>query len=131
MEFSDASSLDSLPMVLIILKSKSFPWPWTELPLSCLIRVLIMTIKSLGWCPCPHCFVCKDQVGGLGIVNDTKHHENICTDNQECQEKVETSHKGISQKGHAVASKVFDTLLGITSIVPTHVSCLQFCESNH
>ena len=131
MEFSDASSLDSLPMVLIIPKSKSFPWPWTELPLSCLIRVLIATIKSLGQCPCPRCFVRKDQIGGLGTVNDTKHRENIRTDNQEHQEKVETARKGIFQKGRAVASKVFETLLGITSIVPTRMSCLQFCKSNH
>lgn len=96
-----------------------------------MIRVLIATIKSLGRCPCPCCFVHKDQIGDLGTANDTKCHENICTDNQEHQEKVETACKGIFQKGWAVASKVFDTLLGMTSIVPTHMSCFQFHKSNH
>ena len=64
-------------------------------------------------------------------MNGTKHHENIHTDNQKCQEKVENAYKGIFQKGHAVASKVFDTLLGITSLVPMLVGCIQFHESNH
>ena len=118
-------------MVPIILKSKSFPWPWTELSLSFLIRVLIATIKSLGRCPCPRCFVRKDQIGDMGTVNDTKRRENIRTDNQERQEKVETARKGIFQKGCAVASKVFDTLLGMTSIVPTRMSCFQFHEPTY
>ncbi|KIK04639.1 hypothetical protein K443DRAFT_92736, partial [Laccaria amethystina LaAM-08-1] len=83
-------------------------------------KVLIATIKSLGRCPCPWCFVRKDQIGDLGTANDMKHHENICTDSQDRQEKAKTARKGIFQKGHAVASNVFNTLLGVTSMVPTH-----------
>ena len=64
----------------------------------------------------------KDQIGDLGTANDTKHRENIRTDSQDRQEKVKTARKGIFQKGRAVASNVFNTLLGVTSMVPTRVS---------
>ena len=67
----------------------------------------------------------KDQIGDLGTANDMKHREKIRTDSQDRQEKVETACKSIFQKGCAVASNVFNTLLGLTSMVPTRVSCLR------
>jgi len=87
-----------------------------------LSRVLLATIKSLRWCPCPRCHVLKDQMSDLSTVNDMKHQENIHEDNVEQQDKVEKACHGIFTKGYSIVSTAFQNIMGLTSLVPTWAS---------
>ncbi|THH19110.1 hypothetical protein EW146_g1980 [Bondarzewia mesenterica] len=82
-------------------------------------KIILASIKSLGKCPCPRCFVKKDQIGALGMKLDQKRRENGRVDDSARQGKIKMARQWIFEKGYAVASKAVERLLGPMSLVPT------------
>jgi len=72
-------------------------------------RVLVSTIKDMGSCPCPRCFMPKCLFGFLGLANDMK--SRLTNLRVYAMTKVVEAHELIYQWGHTVDSaKVEDTL---------------------
>jgi hypothetical protein len=86
-----------------------------------MFRVLLASIKSLSLCPCPRCFVKKDQIGEMGTKLDARQCEDECVDNDARRKKIETTRGWIFEKGYSLASKAMQYLLAPTSLVPTWV----------
>jgi len=79
-------------------------------------------MKFLGQCPCPHCPVAKDKIYKLGSkIDEWVHHKRAQVDNERCQQSIETVRRSIFEFGCSVASKVVESIIGPTSLVPTQV----------
>jgi hypothetical protein len=83
-----------------------------------------MSIKSLAECPCPRCFVKKDQIGDMGTKLDTRRHENKRINNDDRRAKIEMTWGWIFEKGYGVLSKAVQRVLVPMSLVLTRV-CIQ------
>ncbi|KAI0054412.1 hypothetical protein BV25DRAFT_1817100 [Artomyces pyxidatus] len=82
-------------------------------------KVLLASIKSLAACPCPCCFVKKDQIGALGTHADRLRRMKPRVDDARRQDKVETTRRWIFERGYAIACKAVQRVLDPLSMVPT------------
>ncbi|KAH9480924.1 hypothetical protein JR316_0007527 [Psilocybe cubensis] len=82
-------------------------------------KVLLVTIRDKGLCPCPTCLVPKSKLDQLGLKRD----KNLRTDNRTvCRyivEQVALARDAIYCLGHSIKSEVVDRLLKPFSGVPT------------
>ncbi|KIN94470.1 hypothetical protein M404DRAFT_168210 [Pisolithus tinctorius Marx 270] len=89
-------------------------------------KVLIMCMKYLGKCPCPHCLVKKDQILMLSSKNDRMRCERYThSDDPSIWQKIDTIRRWIFKKGRSLVSQVVDAILGIHGLVPL---CSTFSE---
>ncbi|KAL0568578.1 hypothetical protein V5O48_013407 [Marasmius crinis-equi] len=83
-------------------------------------KVLLASIRNLGHCPCPHCFVEKDQIPELGTVRDCQRRERKPrVDTEERRGVIERVRSWIFGKGYAVGSAAVEAALQLKSWVPT------------
>ena len=106
---------------LIILKSKSFVVHSVQPTNMCAYRVILATIRYLGGCPCPSCFIRKDQISTLGTKADDQRRSHIRTDTEHRQNKVNKTRTWIFDQGRGVNSTWVEDLLQADSWIPTHV----------
>jgi|ERR1700722_329144 len=121
MELSAEFFHDSLHTLLIIRRSKCF-YPFQISPNIYLYRVILASIKQLGQCPCPRCFIKKDQIPGLGTQVDQQRRNKIRQDSRTLQTKVEMVREWIFKQGRSLVSKAVERVLGVMSVVPVRVS---------
>jgi hypothetical protein len=88
-------------------------------------RVLLASIKSLGRCPCPRCFVEKENIGTLGTMVDRQRRNNIRKDSEARQSMIARVRGWIFEQGRSLTGPVLKRALGSTSSVPTVVGSLQ------
>nr|GAT45436.1 predicted protein [Mycena chlorophos] len=81
-------------------------------------KVLLATIKSLGGCPCPRCFIAKTQIAETGTVNDMKRRANIRVDDRPRRTAIETVRRKIFESGNAVEGTAVKGVLKGKSWVP-------------
>ena len=92
-------------------------------------------MKFLGRCPCPRCFVEKDNIDRLGNKHDQwlRAHKYRVDDHQR-QSWIERVRKMIFVHGRSVVSQAVEGLIGARSLVPTRVSTvlllLDFFETD-
>ena len=86
-----------------------------------LYRIILATIQYLGGCPCPCCFIRKDQISALGTKADDQQRSHLCTDTEDWQYKVNKTWTWILNNGWGVNSKWVEDLLQADSWIPTHV----------
>jgi hypothetical protein len=98
----------------------SLPYFLTNVFMVC--RVLLTTIRYLGSCPCPSCFIKKEYISGLGTKADDQRRAHVRTDTERRQSKVEQSRKFIFENGRGVNSTSVNNLLQEDSWIPTRVS---------
>lgn len=79
------------------------------------------TIRYLGGCPCPRCFIKKDQIGALGTKVDDQRRTHLRTDTEHRQHQVNKTRTWIFNKGRGVTSTWVEDLLQADSWVPTRV----------
>ncbi|KAJ3557882.1 hypothetical protein NP233_g11630 [Leucocoprinus birnbaumii] len=82
-------------------------------------KVLLTTIRFLGGCPCPRCFVKKDQIGAIGTTVDEQRQSHKRQDNHERQFDIQTARRMIFKEGRGVNSQPVDRLLKPLSQTPT------------
>ena len=85
-------------------------------------RVLLATIRSLGKCPCPRCFVEKAQIPRLGQEVDKRLRERERVDDHPRRKNVELTRTWIFERGYRLNSVHVDRVLGPKSYIPTRVS---------
>ncbi|KAK6972044.1 GLOBIN domain-containing protein [Favolaschia claudopus] len=82
-------------------------------------KVLLATIKNLGGCPCPRCFIRKDQIADMGSKADMRRRKNLRTDNSSWRQTIERVRGWIFGKGYRVNAAAVDKHLRPESWVPT------------
>jgi len=85
-------------------------------------RVLLACIRSLGACPCPRCFIRKEDISALGTKVDEQRRAKLRACGHVYQHKIKTARKIIYKKGYVVNSKAVDAVIGSESFTPTKVS---------
>jgi hypothetical protein len=84
------------------------------------LRVLIATIKDMGSCPCPRCFVPKASFDLLGLFRDMR--DRLANIRTYCLTEVIKARGFIYKLGNTVDGSKVQTTLGEGSWVPTVVS---------
>lgn len=110
-----------LHILLIILKSKSSVVESVQPTDFCAYRIILATIRYLGGCPCPRCFIKKDQINALGTKVDDQRRSHLRTDTEHRQHQVNKTRSWIFDKGRGVNSTWVEDLLQADSWVPTRV----------
>ncbi|KAK7042827.1 GLOBIN domain-containing protein [Favolaschia claudopus] len=82
-------------------------------------KVLLATIKYFGGCPCPRCFVEKEQISQMGTAADMRRRQKIREDNAWYRRTIDTARRWIFEKGYLVAGAAINRILKPTSLVPT------------
>ncbi|KAK7021661.1 GLOBIN domain-containing protein, partial [Favolaschia claudopus] len=82
-------------------------------------KVLLATIKNLGGCPCPRCFITKDQIADMGSKADMRRRKNLRTDDSLWRGIIERVRGWIFGRGYRVNAAAVDRLLSGQSWVPT------------
>lgn len=92
-----------------------------------LFRVLIVTIRDLGTCPCPTCLVKKSDIVKLGTLADIRTREALArVDDDARQRRVSVARRYIYGSAHMpVDGTHVETLLKPRSEVPTTV-CIKY-----
>ena len=85
-------------------------------------RVLLATIKNLGWNLCPQCLILKTDIHGVGMAADAQHRKKIRVDNVSRRQDVEKARKAMFEKGCKITSTQVQSSLAAHSMVPTHVT---------
>lgn len=90
-------------------------------------RILLTCMKFLGRCPCPRCFVEKDNIDRLGNKHDRwlRTHK-YRVDNHQRRNWIELVCEMIFIQGRSVISQAVEGLIGTTSLVPTRVRTIVF-----
>ena len=88
-------------------------------------RVLLACVRSLGACPCPRCFIKKEDIPGLGTQVDGQRRAEHQKGDHVYRHKIETAQEIIYKKGYVVNSKAVDGVIGSESFTPTRVSWLD------
>jgi hypothetical protein len=94
-----------------------------RLSLNDCLRVLIATIKDMGSCPCPRCFVPKALFGFLGLFRDMR--DRVASLRVYSLAKVNEARNFIYNWGNTVDGSKVQATLGEGSWVPTVVSLNQ------
>ena len=89
-----------------------------------LYRIILATIRYLWGCPCPCCFIRKDQISALGTKADDQWRSHLRTDTEDQQYKVNKTWTWIFNNGQGVNSKWVEDLLQADSWIPTLVCAL-------
>ncbi|KAJ6605246.1 hypothetical protein DFH09DRAFT_1299981 [Mycena vulgaris] len=83
-------------------------------------KVLLVTIRNLGHCPCPRSLVTKDRLDQIGTIRDVKIRVNSRrVDDEGYRAYVRYARDWIYQSGQSIRSKKAETLLAPKSLVPT------------
>ncbi|KAK7013429.1 GLOBIN domain-containing protein [Favolaschia claudopus] len=91
-------------------------------------KVLLATIKYFGGCPCPRCFVDKDQISQMGTKVDMRRRQNIREDTPWYRKTIETARRWIFERGYLVAGAAINRMLKPTSLVPTRNAFSKLAE---
>ncbi|KAJ7666669.1 hypothetical protein DFH06DRAFT_1184435 [Mycena polygramma] len=82
-------------------------------------KVLLATIKYFGGCPCPRCFVEKDQIPQMGTKADMRRRQNLREDTAQYRSVIKRVRGWIFEKGYLVAGAAVGRNLKPKSWVPT------------
>jgi hypothetical protein len=122
--FCDACFRDSSPTQLTTQKSVCYLMHISTNPSNACFstcRVLLASIKFLGNCPCPRCFIQKDQISALGTTVDRQRWNHMQEDNLVRQNMITTVCRWIFERGRSLTGPVLGRVLKRTSSVPTVV----------
>ncbi|KAG2337754.1 hypothetical protein BDR05DRAFT_978379 [Suillus weaverae] len=87
-------------------------------------KVLIATIKDMGWCPCPRCLTPKCSFSLLGLARDMKNR--LTNIHSYAMARVMKAREFIYQSGNTVDGTKVDDTLGEGSWVPVLVTLIYF-----
>ncbi|KAJ7166117.1 hypothetical protein C8R46DRAFT_1351546 [Mycena filopes] len=90
--------------------------------------VLLATIKYFGGCPCPRCFVQKDQISEMGTKADMSRRKTIREDTSWWRRKIDHVRTFIYEKGFLVAGAAVNRNLKPQSWVPTRNAFSKLAE---
>jgi hypothetical protein len=95
-------------------------------------RMLMLSLKDKGNCPCPCCLITKKDISQLGTLRDRKRRvENGRKDNDDSLKNIQTAWKHIYRKsGAQFTSNALERMLKPTSEVPTEVRYRAFMLLN-
>lgn len=93
-----------------------------DVALTTIHRVLLACIRFLAKCPCPRCYIKKEDIPGLGTVLDKRRRDNIRLDNATIQADIEIARILIYLQGYSVNSQRVESLLKERSLQPVQVS---------
>ncbi|KAI0040823.1 hypothetical protein FA95DRAFT_1527233 [Auriscalpium vulgare] len=82
-------------------------------------KVLLATIKNQGRCPCPRCFVTKDQIPEVATPADMESRKDIRVDDEVRQKTVKKARRQLFTHARSITSDPVKTLLDATSMTPT------------
>ena len=86
-------------------------------------RVLLATICSKGWCPCPCCLMPLNKIHNLGTVSDMRQQQSLaCVDNLNRRSKVKKARSIIYDQDYTVNNEASEKLLKNESLVATEAS---------
>src|SRR5262249_23705490 len=89
-------------------------------------RIVIVSIRNLGKCPCPRCLIPLDRVHRLGMTQDMTQRVGLSrVDDNHRRGKVMACRSLIYDESYRVDGKAIDNLLGETSLVPKMVGCIN------
>lgn len=87
------------------------------------LRVLMTTIRHLGYCPCPRCTIHMSNVYLIGTKTDRKQRDKLRrVDDQKRRDAIRNSRKAIYEQNDTVDSAYVERQLKDSSWVPTSVS---------
>ncbi|KAF7356030.1 GLOBIN domain-containing protein [Mycena venus] len=82
-------------------------------------KVLLATIKYFGGCPCPQCFIEKDQIPEMGSKADMRRRQKLREDTSVWRDKIKLARSWIFGKGYLLAGAAVNRILKPQSWVPT------------
>ncbi|KAJ7328437.1 hypothetical protein DFH08DRAFT_709834 [Mycena albidolilacea] len=82
-------------------------------------KVLLATIKYFGGCPCPCCYIKKEQIVDMGSKADMRRRSNLWTDNSTWRETIERVRGWIFGKGWLIGGAKVTSNLKEKLWVPT------------
>ncbi|KAI0737525.1 hypothetical protein C8Q80DRAFT_1115077 [Daedaleopsis nitida] len=83
-------------------------------------KCLLACIKNLAKCPCPVCFVKKEDIPKMGTVHDMKFRDhNVRQDGHPVHNKIATARRFIFEKGIGPEGAAVEAVVAPTSITPT------------
>lgn len=86
------------------------------------------TIRDKGACPCPRCFITKDEIGKLGHQRDKE--RRFSQARSYLSDVVNNAREHIYHKGFLVNSAGIERMLQPLSLVPTTVRLCQHLFSD-
>ena len=87
-------------------------------------RILLVTIRDQGLCPCPRCLVPKTHLDRLGLKLDIRNR--LTQFRQYMANKVKAARHIIYQLAHPITGTKVEALLKPFSGVPTEVQATEF-----
>ncbi|KAJ7660161.1 hypothetical protein DFH06DRAFT_1472251 [Mycena polygramma] len=91
-------------------------------------KVLLATIKYFGGCPCPRCFIEKDQIPDMGTKADMKRRKNTRQDTPQYRSAINRVRRWIFARGLLVAGAAVARNLKQYSWVPTRNAFSKLVE---
>jgi len=86
------------------------------------LRIIIVSLRNLGHCPCPRCLIPMDRVPNMGMPRDMSQHVSLMrVDNVKWRIRVKAVHEAIYEHNHGVGGVAVEKLLKEHSLVPAAV----------
>ena len=83
-------------------------------------------------CPCPRCYIKKDDIVNMGTSSDNKFRRNIRIDNSRLHSIIRRLRDWIFKRGYVLTSKMIKRVTDPISILPVHVSkASKRCMNRH
>ncbi|KAI0065337.1 hypothetical protein BV25DRAFT_1799386 [Artomyces pyxidatus] len=83
-------------------------------------KVVLASIRNLGFCPCPSCLISKDRLHRMGKPQDMQQRRTLArVDDAQRRAHVSSARKLIYQDEYAVNSEAVEKILKAESLVPT------------
>jgi|SRR5882762_1498976 hypothetical protein len=86
-------------------------------------RIILASIRKMGYCPCPRCLIPKDRIRNLGMARDRQQRLTLArVDDETKRFVIANSRRLIYERNYAVDSSALERILKDQSLVPTSVS---------
>jgi len=86
------------------------------------LRIIIVSLRNLGHCPCPWCLIPMDRVPNMGMPRDMSQHVSLVrVDNVKRQICIKAVREAIYEHNHGVGHVAVEKLLKEHSLVPAVV----------
>ncbi|RPD53254.1 hypothetical protein L226DRAFT_548591 [Lentinus tigrinus ALCF2SS1-7] len=84
-------------------------------------KILATCLKYLAKCPCPRCYIDKEKIPEMGVLNDLHRRNKVREDNTDIQARIRLARKWIFEDGVPLTSVWLKRTLDPMSLTPTRV----------
>ena len=89
--------------------------------LNIIYRILIACLRTMGYCPCPRCYITKAQLQDMGTKLNLRRSANLREDEGPLRFDIASARSKVFEGGARVRGSHVDAILKSRSLVPTQV----------